>query len=730
MSFPAPIAAPEPAPLTFDPAELRDWLYRTAVYPLPYALGRSRLRETISVIPEQRLRAFYEAARSVSRLYDELCSVLISQSQYLTSFFSLSPLQTALWHLSGGSWQGLARADVFYTVDGEIRIAEINSDTPSGMDEAYLLGRFIAAHGTEWADPNRSLPEAFRTVFEHEVGRLATPRSFATPRSLVKLGTRGDVERSTSPTVGVVYPTDIPEDTGLLQIYEHWLRSFGFNVVSGSPWNLAVDRDGYATLFGTRIDLLLRHYKTDWWCEERSAWKNVPVSDAPPSLLRILNEIATPLAEKKLAIVNPFGTVVTQNKLSLAFFHEHSDLFAPHSQLAIRDFVPYTRRLAGFDRNQLIAEQDEWVLKSNYGCEGAEVFIGVETSEEDWKKTLELAIPEYWIVQRYFEAERDEEGRIENHGVYLAGGEPCGVYMRIDGKSTGLTSQIAPVLVRPTLGISIEPDRSTAPPLPAQSEHVAALLRDYTPTERWLPFRMPLLLTSAADPSLIRDYTANTPSSRLCFLASNISNLLSESDSSLASSLLLICDLPGPDSVFLASELAPSADVVLQIENFAHEREVVPLSGTLGALVYFAPVIGTEHLLHAHESCRPAVIVLDRRRLETKPDESALFNNRHWAYLPTVEALKERGIGWILYAAPTDEDGESDDLNEDFVACAAAGIRIAVVSAASGVRSEEAVASAKCGIRSTSLADMLEQNERQFVRRSTIFSTPTTETTP
>ena len=194
---------------------------------------------------------------------------------------------------------------------------------------------------------------------------------------------------------------------------------------------------------------MLRHYKTDWWCERKNVWKDSrPIPDAGP-LFYLLKDIIDSAINEKLAIVNPFGTIVTQNKLSLAFFHENLHLFTQNTQGNILRYIPLTKRLSQIDPILVLEEKDMWVLKSDYGCEGAEVIIGKLTPLDEWKRILRLAIPERWIVQQYFEAEKTENGMTENYGIYLIHGRSQGVYLRLSQGVTSNTSSITPVLERP-----------------------------------------------------------------------------------------------------------------------------------------------------------------------------------------------------------------------------------------------------------------------------------------
>jgi len=671
-------------------ADLRSWLLQRGVPSLPYTLGESRLRALPCFIPSRRLKALRAAAVAVCTAYDELCSIVTRDPSHLGEFFSLTPMEKMLWYSSGGFWHGIARADVFCTADGDLAVAEVNSDTPSGVDEACLLGRYAESRYPGFVDPNRHFREAFLRVMMSAVT---------------------DLHREVpSPTVGIVYPTDIPEDQGMITLYRAWLESAGFRVVLGAPANTGKSPRGRTTLFGTEIDILLRHYKTDWWCERTNVWTDArTIPDAAP-LLREAQNVVGPMTDGMLAIVNPFGAVVTQSKLSLAFFHERTELFSAGSQQEIRKYVPLTKRLASFAPGALEREKADWVLKSDYGCEGAEVIIGRHVSAEAWSNALRLTVTRHWVAQRYFEPEPEESGLTANYGVYVAGGEPAGMYVRLSAGVTGSTAIVAPALERlPLDGAGHRPAGVIPDSLPASGSLVSELLEAYTPSERWLPHRMSLLLRSAEDAALVEpiEYTPSAESARAAGEA--LASLLRNSETGTANSLMVICDLDGVESVAFASEAAWATEIVLQMENIAHERESVPLRTTLGALVRFAPRVRELHRLCPPGA--PATIVLDRRRLGPLADESRQFNNRHWGYLPGAGALETLGVRRVLCIHPDGDARESDDLNEDLALYQDAGIRVSFANPA-----------AILVLRERTLDELLRATARDVRRRETVFS--------
>ena len=214
----------------------------------------------------------------------------------------------------------------------------------------------------------------------------------------------------------------------------------------GSPYNLSLGDDGRARLFDTPISVMVRHYKTDWWGERVSAWTDEEIPDPQP----LSDELATVLSammERKLAVVNPLGAVLPQNKRTMAFMWEHLHRFSPAAQETIRHHVPVTSRLEVLHAEQLVAEKDDWVLKSDYGAEGDEVVLGRLVGADEWRRTIALAREGRWIAQRYFVAEQTAEGHTVNYGVYLVGGEASGLYARVQLGPTDDRALSAPILV-------------------------------------------------------------------------------------------------------------------------------------------------------------------------------------------------------------------------------------------------------------------------------------------
>ncbi len=335
-----------------------------------------------------------------------------------------------MWQASQPFWHGIARADVFVTREGELAVCELNSDTPTGEAEAVLLNPLVQPSWPGTVDPNGELGERLCQMVEALASQLLVP----VPETL---------------SVGIIYPTEIPEDLALVRLYRTWFEERGWPVALGSPFNLSTGPDGRVYLFDKPCDVLLRHYKTDWWGERLPVWDDEDPAEDPAPLSEPLSRVMQACLEGRCVVVNPFGAVLTQNKRAMAFMWEQHARFSPRARSTIRAFIPYTVRMESLPVEELAASREQWVLKSDYGAEGDEVLVGRHTPQSEWNAALVHAAPGRWVAQRYFAAEETAGGESVNHGVYVIAGEAAGLYARVQRGTTDTQALSAPVLVVP-----------------------------------------------------------------------------------------------------------------------------------------------------------------------------------------------------------------------------------------------------------------------------------------
>lgn len=395
----------------------------------PWVEGEERFRLEPLVLSREQHKAFTTAVQEVGRAYDELLGLMYDNPELVDDNYYLTEWQRAMWLASGGAWHGIARADGFLLEDGSIRICELNADTPSGEPEAVILNQIRECYHPDLDNPNARFRDLFLSMVE---------RSWR--------ATFGE-DRAGTPQIGLLYPTDIPEDLSMIELYRRWFQEKGWDVQLGSPYNLQRDGAGRLTMFGQPIDLLLRHYKTDWWGEREPILINDEEYLDPDPLTEQLQSVLGADVDGTVAIVNPFGAILAQNKVTMATLHKEIDRLSARSQDAIREYIPYSVRLCDVDIEQIVSERERWVLKSDFGCEGDEVMIGPLASEEAWERIARTALPQRWIAQEFFVAATNNRDEIPNFGLFLIGGESGGIFTRYSPTSTDYRAMTVPTFV-------------------------------------------------------------------------------------------------------------------------------------------------------------------------------------------------------------------------------------------------------------------------------------------
>lgn len=394
----------------------------------PWVDGRPRLSAEPIVLSMADAKRLAKAGQAIAEVYDEAIHLVSEDATLLDEFFGLTPVQKAMFEASKPLWHGIARADVFFTNEG-LAVAELNCDTPTGEPEAVELGCIAHAKRPELIDPNAHLEDAFAAMVESMMETLIGP--------------------SATKTIGIVYPTEFTEDLAVIRLYKRWFEKRGYSIALGSPYNLvATEDDATVRVFEQPVSLLFRHYKTDWWSDRASVWTDEDIEDSAP-LAEPLSVVLRAQAASKTVVVNPFGAVLAQNKRMMAFLWEHIHRFGLAAQDVIQALVPYTSRLEALHPEQLRVEQKDWVLKSDYGAEGEEVVIGRLVEKDEWEASLQHARKGRWVAQRYFEALVDDAGRSTNWGVFVVGGQPAGLYARVQAGPTDGYALSVPVLIEP-----------------------------------------------------------------------------------------------------------------------------------------------------------------------------------------------------------------------------------------------------------------------------------------
>jgi len=142
---------------------------------------------------------------------------------------------------------------------------------------------------------------------------------------------------------------------------------------------------------------------------------------------------------------------------------------------------------------------------------------------------------------------------------------------------------------------------------------------------------------------------------------------------------MVIIDLPGPESVMTATWLAFSAGYqpVSTFDNWPHPAGLLKPESTIGALLYFAPLMADLHEKHPADA--PPMWICERGRLGIRSGRPKEFDNRYYlddSILPGPNTIKQAGIKELVYICPKKSDPEIIDLSLYFQELRKQGIRV------------------------------------------------------
>lgn len=307
----------------------------------------------------------------------------------------------------------------FAVNNGEIKMLEFNSDTPTGIVEAFHVnGSICRMYGAE--DPNIGcnlmLEQAFRrSVTAYEKGQYPSEHIFFSALDWHE------------------------EDAGTTR---YLLAQSGLpaSFVPLSQLRVADDRLWVLQESGqmTPVDILYRLHALEKLAQDKD-------EDGYPTGEHVLRLIA----DKKLAVMNPPSGFTAQTKAFQALIwnlHESGQFFTDEEHKAIEAYM-----LPTYLENRFDATSIPYVIKPIYGREGS----GVKIMGSDGRVLAESGEEEYldqpMVYQQYIELPSIEvetltgpkDGRLL-WGCFLIGGKGSAVIARVGGHITNNISYYLP----------------------------------------------------------------------------------------------------------------------------------------------------------------------------------------------------------------------------------------------------------------------------------------------
>ncbi|EJR05452.1 hypothetical protein II7_05379 [Bacillus cereus MSX-A12] len=345
-----------------------------------------------------------EATNLVKTIFQRIYEYLLESYE---GFLQLK-LPTELWEVARTHYEGLfsyfTRFD-FIVTNGEIKLIEINADTPTGYLEPSVANQVLCDHH------NVINPNCLEEKLHKAWNKIITDYQLK-PNDLIHF-TSYDWHEEDFQTVKFIQQ-HCPQPNDYVGIQ-----------------SIVVNDDGLYTPSGIKIEYLYRLYPLEYLLEDKdSSGKRIG--------LMFLDHIAN----GRVKIINPPSSFLLQNKGVLALIwqlHEQNQWFTEQEHAIIEKyFLPTYFSKDKFEENDI-----DYVKKATLGREGGGVSIINQGKEVAADKTPYYD-QQHKIYQKYIEMpdctidtwDGDYTGKLLI-GSHLIGGEAAGLFLRVGEKITG-----------------------------------------------------------------------------------------------------------------------------------------------------------------------------------------------------------------------------------------------------------------------------------------------------
>lgn len=314
----------------------------------------------------------------------------------------------------------VGRFDFARTPNG-LKMLEFNSDTPSGIVEAYHVNEQVCEY-FNLPDPNQNCREHIRSAFNH---MIRTYQQMDYPVESIYFSSLGWHIEDRGTTKFLMKESGLPATfIPLNQLAVHKDGLFAFDQEANSS---------------TQIDVLFRLHPMEIMAKETDK-QNQPIG---AYLLHLI-------AKRKVAIMNPPNAFIAQTKALQALIwnlhNENHPFFSKEEHEVIQSYM-----LPTYLDNPFKGKKG-YVRKPIFGREGGAVTLFDKNGEAIDQDKNENYWNQPMIYQELAELETVEvptlKGMFQGRllwGAFLIGGKPSAVLARVDRNITGDMSYLLPI---------------------------------------------------------------------------------------------------------------------------------------------------------------------------------------------------------------------------------------------------------------------------------------------
>lgn len=346
-----------------------------------------------------------EATKRLASIMHMTQTLLYNNISYFENFLGIEKLKEILKYKFTEEFVFLARMDWAIDHSGNLKLLEINSETPAGLVESLFIDNLIVEElNINKPSPNKELKNKIIEQFNKIV------KDYSKTHSVKTIG-----------IISGTYYEDWYTANALFKI----LKELPYEFVQGSIYDCTVSNNGKLSLFDKELDAVYRYYPLDWFDLEDMT----NIKDALKNTLSI----------------NPTHTIISQSKAFFAVMYEllEQGFYSEKEKILIRKYIPKT----SFEAEKL--ETYDYIIKPILSREGKGVALACELNKVPdenniYQERVHTLNVDYTV---YDNISKTQDLLYPIFGAYVTGTEFAGIYTRLGKFITENICIYAPVFI-------------------------------------------------------------------------------------------------------------------------------------------------------------------------------------------------------------------------------------------------------------------------------------------
>ena len=358
-----------------------------------------------------KYKELIEATEKLAKIMNNTQKLLYDNLEHFAPILDISNLVEILKFKYTDEFVFLGRMDWAIDYSGNLKLLELNSETPAGLVESIFIDSIVVEEldeknlNSEVFSPNRELKSKIVSQF----------------RKIIKDYTL----THTIKTIGILSSTYYEDLYTANAIYKV-IKDEPFEFIIGSIYDCKVTASGKLSLFDKELDAVYRYYPLDWFDKEG-------MSSQKKALENTLS-------------INPTHTIISQSKAFFAVIYEllKQDFYNSDDKDAILKYIPKTS-FEVEDINSL-----DYIVKPVLSREGQGVTLACDLKEMPEGNCIFQERIHTMNLDYYMHTDTDKKRDILYPilGTYITGTEFAGIYTRLGKFVTGFFCIYAPTFIK------------------------------------------------------------------------------------------------------------------------------------------------------------------------------------------------------------------------------------------------------------------------------------------